>query len=49
MVDEFEYQALLMEMHLLRAMNRMLDQQIARLKTELKHPAGKGRPRNDKR
>jgi len=43
MVDEFEFNALAMELHLLRAMNRMLDKENKRLKSQTRHPAGKER------
>jgi chaperonin cofactor prefoldin len=42
MVDEFEYKALVVEMEMLRSMNRMLNEQIKKLQSALKHPAGKG-------
>lgn len=44
----FEYNALLMEMHLLRAMNRSLQSQIRMMKTQQAHPARKDNNRDDR-
>jgi|APCry1669193128_1035447.scaffolds.fasta_scaffold378092_1 hypothetical protein len=47
MVDEFEYNALLMEMHLLRVMNRSLQSQMKMMRSRANHPTQKEAPRNE--
>jgi hypothetical protein len=42
MVDEFEYNALLLEMHLLREQNKMLERKLKVLVSKVNHPSYKG-------